>query len=131
MKIVHAIFSMNIGGAELMLTDIANAQADAGITGVADNAEGVGAGGNPDPFHILLHIPGQAAGIAGENEAHLLRLLHIGDGGSGAHQDNVRVSQLFGNVSGDVQAIAAAGVAKDDIFTHFHTSLIKKCSASH
>ena len=30
MKIVHAIFSMNIGGAELMLTDIANAQADAG-----------------------------------------------------------------------------------------------------
>lgn len=30
MRIVHAIFSMNIGGAELMLTDIANAQADAG-----------------------------------------------------------------------------------------------------
>lgn len=30
MRIVHAIFSMNTGGAELMLTDIANAQADAG-----------------------------------------------------------------------------------------------------
>ena len=102
-----------------------DAQPDAGIASVTDDTEGVSLGGNLNPLHIFLHISGQTAGIAGEDKAHLLCLLHIGDRGGGAHQDDVRVAQLLGEILRDIQAVAAAGVAEDDVLAHVRTSLNK------
>ena len=100
-----------------------DAKADTGIAGVADDAEGVGRGGNFYLLHMVLHSGGNAACIAGEDKAHFLGLLHVGDGGSGAHHDDVRIPQTFGNIFGDVQAVAAAGIAEDDVFAHGSSSV--------
>ena len=93
-------------------------QTAAKIAGKLLNGKAVGIGRDLNSPDIVFHIAGQAAGHAGEDEAHPLGAPGVGDGGEAAHHDDVGVAEFLGDALGHAQAVAGAGITVDDVFCH-------------
>ena len=90
----------------------------AGIAGGLADAEGVAVRRDLDGLRIVQHVHRRAAPVAGEDEAHALRVPHIGLYRGGAHHDDIRIAQIAGDIFRHVKAVAGARVTEDHILTH-------------
>ena len=83
-------------------------QAAAHVARVLHDAEPVRVRSDPDISHILLHVAGQTAAVAGEDEADSVIAARVGDLWTAAHHDDVGVSKLLCDVLCHVKAVAGA-----------------------
>ena len=93
-------------------------QAAADVARVLYDRELVGSRQDMYALYIAFNIPRQTARVAREHKADALIPRRVRHRGEGAHHYNIRVSERLCNVFAHIKAVAASGIAVDNILAH-------------